>query len=367
MSRRKVIDYENLRELNRPFEKDLASAFQDFAESGWYVLGNRVTEFEEEFADYCGAKYCIGLASGLDALILSLKCFEFPKRSEVIVPSNTYIATILGILNAGLVPVLVEPRLETYNINPELIEKHITKRTKAIIPVHLYGKMCEMDEIVNISQRFNLKIIEDCAQAHGASKDQRKAGTFGHLGAFSFYPTKNLGAFGDAGAIVANNKKHADKIRALRNYGSQKKYYFKYQGFNSRLDEIQAAFLRKKLPKLDDINAHKIKLANIYLTNLDDKFVKPVTQAGYKDVFHIFNIRYPKRDKLKNYLLDNGVKTEIHYPIPPHQQQGFRNLFKREYPISEEIHKSTLSLPISYCHTPNEINRVVEALNNYDQ
>jgi dTDP-4-amino-4,6-dideoxygalactose transaminase len=299
-------------------------------------------------------------------LILALKAFGFPAQSEVIVPANTYIATILAVLHANLKPILVEPDLQTYNLNPDLMEEYITDKTVAILPVHLYGKVCEMDKILGIAQKYDLKVVEDAAQAHGATFKGQKAGSFGDFGCFSFYPTKNLGALGDAGAVNTHQQDLAEKIAELRNYGSKIKYQNDSIGFNSRLDEIQATFLSVKLKYLDKINAHKRELAEIYLNELKDDFIKPIVHPNYFDVYHIFNIRHPKRDALREYLLKNDIQTEIHYPIPPHQQKALQEIFRNQsFPISEEIHQTTLSLPISFCHTKEDIYKVVEVLNQF--
>lgn len=361
-----MIEYENLSRTNRSFLADYKKAFADVAKKGFYILGRTVEKFESEFADYCGVKNCIGVASGLDALIISLKIFRFKPGSEVLVPSNTYIASILSIIHCGLSPILVEPDIKNYNIDPEKIEDAITPKTAAIMPVHLYGKMCNMDAIMEIARRHRLKVVEDCAQAHGAMYKKKKAGTFGHCNAFSFYPTKNLGALGDAGAIVTDDPELAGQARTYRNYGSKIKYYNEVVGYNSRLDEMQAAFLSVKLKKLDEINNHKRKLAAIYLKKINQYFIKPIVQNDYQDIYHIFNVRHPQRDKLKKYLLDQGIKTEIHYPVPPHKQKALRYLLgKNSYPVSETIHASTLSLPISYGHTQKDIYEVIEKLNGF--
>ena len=361
-----MIEYENLRFVNQQFEQEFKSVFDSFLTSGQYILGEQVQNFETEFANYCGSKYCVGVANGLDALVLALKVLDLPPNSEVIVPSNTYIATILSIINAGLKPVLVEPKIDTYNIDYNKIEEKITTKTRVILVVHLYGKLCEMQQIQEIARNHDLKIIEDVAQAHGATYKNQKAGTFGDLAAFSFYPTKNLGALGDAGAIITNNTHYAERLKYLRNYGSEKKYHNRYLGINSRLDELQAAFLRIKLRKLDEINSHKQKLAKLYFDHLDHSFIKPVIQENFIDVFHIFNIRHQKRDALRAYLLENGVKTEIHYPIPPHKQEGYKYLFKNQYfSISQTIHDTTLSLPISSCHSEKDIEQVVGVMNKF--
>ncbi|HRP60790.1 MAG TPA: DegT/DnrJ/EryC1/StrS family aminotransferase, partial [Vicingus sp.] len=287
-------------------------------------------------------------------------------NSEVIVPSNTYIATILSVLQNNLKPVLVEPNISTYNIDPYKIEAAITPKTKAIVVVHLYGKSCDMDPILALCKKYNLKLIEDCAQSHGATYKSIKTGTFGEFGAFSFYPTKNLGALGDAGAILCNDNDLEKKIRRLRNYGSDVKYYNEVVGYNSRLDELQAAFLSIKLKKLDEINTHKRNLASIYLNELKSDFIKPVVHTDYVDVYHIFNIRHQKRDELKEYLLKNDIKTEVHYPVSPIKQKALQGLLDQyEFPISEEVHRTTLSLPISYFHTEENVNRVVEVMNKF--
>jgi len=362
-----MVEYENLQKLNRRFETQFKEAFTKFIDKGAYILGEEVGLFEQEFAEFNRSKYCVGVASGLDALYLSLIALDLPAKSEVLVPSNTYIATILSIVNAGLTPVLVEPGIDSYNINPSEIESHITSRTTAIIVVHLYGKSCEMDTISQITQKYQLTMIEDCAQAHGAEYKGKRVGTWGKLGAFSFYPTKNLGALGDAGAIVTDDHDMYKKIKALRNYGSHKKYYNQYFGLNSRLDELQAAFLRIKLKYLDDIIQHKAALAAIYQKHINNSHViLPLVRNKNEDVYHIYNVRCTRRDELREFLLTKGVKTEIHYPVPPHLQEAYKDIFKEKgYPISEEIHRTTLSLPISYSHTPDEIMYVANAINEF--
>lgn len=361
-----IIPYENLAKLNKEFEPAFEKSFKKFLSVGWYILGEEVKRFEDNFANYCGANYCVGVANGLDALELGISVFDFPKASEIIVPSNTYIATILAIINTGNIPVLVEPDIQTYNINADLIESKITNKTKAIMVVHLYGQAAQMDKIVAIANKYNLEIIEDCAQAHGATFNNKHVGTFGNIGAFSFYPTKNLGALADAGAIITSNEELYQKLKALRNYGSDKKYYNKYIGRNSRLDELQATFLNDKLPHLNKINIHKRKLADIYNHQLTDKVIKPIEHTCNYHVYHIYNIRTNERDALKNYLLNNNIHTEIHYPVPPNKQEGYLHFFTNSnYPISEEIHTTTLSLPISYANSESEIKRVVSVINQY--
>lgn len=359
-----MIEYENLQKVNEKLFSKYKDNFDDFIKSGWYILGTQVNKFEEEFAKFCNTNYCIGVASGLDALILAIDAFDFPKNSEIIVPSNTYIATIMAIVRNGFKPVLVEPDIRTYNIDSFKIEEKITNNTKAILVVHLYGKACEMDKINQIAIKYNLKIIEDCAQAHGAKFKNQIVGSFG-VGCFSFYPTKNLGALGDAGAITTDNEELSKKFKSLRNYGSSTKYYNDVLGYNSRLDEIQAGFLSIKLQILDEITNHKRELAKIYLENLNDIFIKPIVGKDYFDVYHIFNIRHHNRDELKDYLFKNNIKTEIHYPLAPHKQKAMNGILEGEYPISEEIHNTTLSLPISYFHTKEDVIRVCEVMNGW--
>jgi dTDP-4-amino-4,6-dideoxygalactose transaminase len=361
-----MIEYEDLRKLNQPFFEAYTQSFDETLRSGWYILGNGVKKFEADFAAYCGVPHCIGLASGLDALVLALKAFDFKPGSEVLVPSNTYIATVLAILQAGLRPVLVEPDIRTYNMDPARAEEAITPATVAIMVVHLYGKCCDMSRINATAGRHGLKVIEDCAQAHGARVNGQKAGSFGDFGAFSFYPTKNLGALGDAGAMTTREAGLAVTVQTLRNYGSKVKYYNELIGYNSRLDEVQAGFLSVKLQRLDEINAHKRELAALYLAHLKDDFVKPVVEEGFFDVYHIFNVRHPRRDRLKEYLLENGIKTEIHYPVPPARQQAMRGVIDHFHcPVADEIHRTTLSLPISFFHTADQVYRVIEVLNAF--
>jgi dTDP-4-amino-4,6-dideoxygalactose transaminase len=361
-----MIEYENLRDSNELFFDDYIHNFGNVLNSGWFVLSSFVKKFEEEYANFNGNSFCVGVASGLDALILSLRALNLSKDSEVIVPSNTYIATILSVIHCGFKPVLVEPDIKTYNIDPQKIEDRINSKTRAVIVVHLYGKACDMDPIVAICNKHNLKLIEDCAQSHGAKYKEKNTGTFGDLGAFSFYPTKNLGALGEAGGITTDNKDLADTILKLRNYGSVKKYHNELVGYNSKLDEVQASFLLIKLKKLKVITSHKRELARLYQENLKNDFIKPVVNPDYFDVYHIFNIRHPERDKLREYLLKNEIKTEIHYPVPPHKQKAMQGIIKEKYlPISEEIHETTLSLPCSFGHSKSQIEKVIEVLNNF--
>lgn len=363
-----MISYENLGKLNESFQKDFENSFSAVLKKGWFILGEEGSKFEAEFATYCGTNHCVGLANGLDALIIALKSLNLPQGSEVIVPSNTYIATILSIVQCGLLPVLVEPDICTYNIDPLRIEEKISNRTSCIMVVHLYGKMCAMNEITKLAEKHSLAIVEDCAQAHGASLNGIKAGCWGNINAFSFYPTKNLGALGDGGAITTNDNSLAAFTRTYRNYGSRVKYHNELPGVNSRLDEIQAAFLNIKLKRLEEINDHKKALAKMYFEGLSSKqdFVLPVLQEGYNDVYHIFNIRHPHRDQLREFLLKNGVNTEIHYPVSPVNQSALKELFAGvATPIADEIHATTLSLPISFCHSTDDVSRVIDVINEF--
>ena len=360
-----MIDYENLRKANEPFFDEYRTSFDELLQSGWFILGNSVKKFEEEFAAFNTNRHCVGVANGLDALILCLRALNLEKGSEVIVPSNTYIATILSILQCDLVPVLVEPDIRTYNIDPSRIAEAITSRTKAIMVVHLYGKPCEMDIITSTAEKYGLALIEDCAQSHGAKFKGKMTGTFGY-GAFSFYPTKNLGCLGDGGAVTTDDAAFAGTIRMLRNYGSEKKYYNEVVGYNSRLDEVQAGFLSVKLKRLDEITAHKRKLASLYQSGLKDDFIKPFVHDDHFDVFHIYNIRHTRRDALKEFMLANGIKTEVHYPVPPHRQKAMSGVLSKDrFPISEEIHATTLSLPISFFHTESDVLQVIDVMNRF--
>ncbi|WP_353905521.1 aminotransferase class I/II-fold pyridoxal phosphate-dependent enzyme [Pedobacter sp.] len=362
-----MIPYESLKILNQPFEEKLKVKFSEFLNKGWYILGEEVAAFEKEFALYHQEQYAVGVANGLDALILSLKCCGFKPGDEIIVPSNTYIASILAIIHCGLSPVLAEPDARTYNIDPVAVADAVTAKTKAIMVVHLYGQCCEMDPILEIAKQHKLKVIEDCAQAHGARYKGKLAGTFGDFAAFSFYPTKNLGALGDAGAVICQSEEDYNKLRQLRNYGSEKKYHNGVVGYNSRLDELQAAFLRIKLPHLDEINKHKRKLASIYFDLLNDSFTKPVLDDNYYNVYHIYNILHPERDRLKAYLAANDIATEIHYPVAPQDQAALKDyLHHFDYPVSADIHHRTLSLPCSFAHTEEQIRYVAGVLNRFE-
>lgn len=358
------IPYENLKKVNEPYFELFKNKSYDIIKSGWYILGNEVESFEKSFANYNNSEFCVGVASGLDALILGLSVFGFPPGSKVLVPSNTYIASILAIFKSNLVPVLVEPDPLSYNMSIEDLVKKYDSKCVAILPVHLYGRLCEMDKILEFAKLYNLKVIEDCAQSHFAEYNSIKSGNFGDIGAFSFYPTKNLGALGDAGAITCKDQDIYYKLKSLRNYGSNIKYHNDLIGVNSRLDEIQAAFLSVKINDFKSVINHKRAIKDKYLNELSKFDIQLPLDSNKSSVWHIFNILSPKRDKLKSELLRNGIGTEIHYPIAPHLQLGYRNLIKGDFPISEKIHLQTLSLPISTCHSLEEIDIVIERLIN---
>ena len=362
MSKRSVIEYESLARSNGAYMAELEAAATRVIRSGWYVLGQEVSAFEAEFAEYVGATHCIGVANGLDALILSIDALDLPKGSDILVASNTYIATILAIVRAGHRPVLVEPELETFNLDPSCLPQAMTANVRAICVTHLFGKACRMDAIGAFARAHGLRVVEDCAQSHGARLGAQMTGTFGDAGCFSFYPTKNLGAMGDAGAIVTNDDALAERLRHTRNYGSKQKYVNRYVGVNSRLDELQAALLRVKLRQLDAMTAHKRALAEIYFANLPDWVAKPVRRHDEYDVFHIFGVRHPQRDALRQHLLDHGVKTEIHYPIPPHRQQAMQGILVGSYPVADELHATELSLPVSAGHSIADMIRVVDII-----
>jgi len=361
-----MIEYEGLSHSNSSYMAELEDAATRVIRSGWYILGQEVSAFEAEFAKYLGVKHCIGVANGLDALILAIEALDLPKNSDVLVASNTYIATILAIVRAGHQPVLVEPELDTFNMAPSNLAGSITTNTRAICVTHLFGKSCRMDAICAFAQEHGLKIIEDCAQSHGAKLAGQMTGTFGDAGCFSFYPTKNLGAIGDAGAVVTNDDTLADRLRHTRNYGSKQKYVNDYVGINSRLDEMQAALLRVKLRYLDEMTQHKRALAEIYFESLPRWLKLPRRRDDEYDVFHIFGVRYHRRDELRARLLNQGIKTEVHYPIPPHRQRAMQGILSGKWPIAEELHNTELSLPISYAHSPSDLLRVCEILKKYD-
>ena len=365
MSEVQVIEYESLARSNAQFMDELEAAASRVIRSGWYVLGAEVSAFEAEFGQYVGAKHCIGVANGLDALILSIEALDLPTGSDILVASNTYIATVLAIVRAGHKPVLVEPELATFNMDPAKLVGSLTTNTRAICVTHLFGKSCRMDAICAFAQEHGLKIVEDCAQSHGAKLAGQMTGTFGDAGCFSFYPTKNLGAIGDAGAVITNDDSLAERLRHIRNYGSKQKYVNEYVGVNSRLDEIQAAILRVKLKYLHSMTEHKRALAEIYFAELPDWLLMPVRRADEFDVFHIYGVRHKRRDDLRQYLLEQGVKTEVHYPIPPHRQTALNAILAGNYPVADELHATELSLPISVGHSRSDIRQVCESISRF--
>lgn len=354
--------------MEHELDKDLRAAFERVYTRSWYIEGIEDESFEKDFAKYCKVNYCVGTGNGLDALILALKALGIHEGDEVIVPSNTYIATALAVTYVGAAPVFVEPDIRTFNIDPAKIETAITEKTKAIMPVHLYGQSCDMDPIMAVARKYGFYVVEDCAQAHGATYKGRMIGSFGDVAGFSFYPGKNLGALGDAGATVTNSKELADKIRALGNYGSDYKYHHIYKGNNSRLDELQAAFLSAKLPHLERMNAHRRRIAQMYLDGIHNpKIILPYVPEYAVSVWHIFGIRCKERDALAEYLKECGITTNKHYPIPMHLQEAYKDLSipKGALPIAEEISATELSLPMYYGMTEDEIGYVVEKINRF--
>lgn len=362
------VPFVSFRPMEKELENELRGAFDRVFRASWYIEGKEDEAFEKAFAEYCGTKHCIGVGNGLDALMLALKAMDIGEDDEVIVPSNTFIATALAVTYTGAKPVFAEPKIETFNIDPARIEAAVTERTKAIIPVHLYGQACDMDPILAVAKKYGLRVLEDCAQAHGATYKGRKIGTFGDAAGFSFYPGKNLGALGDAGAAVTNDDGIAEKIRALGNYGSDYKYHHIYKGNNSRLDELQAAFLSAKLPILEKMNEERRRTANRYLAEIrNEKVILPTVEKDMVPVWHIFGIRCKERDALETYLNEKGIGTNKHYPIPMHLQGCYRDLgFKEgDFPIAEEISRTELSLPMYYGMTDEEISYVADTINKF--
>ena len=365
-----MIPFLDLHKINKPYETLFQQKMKMFLDKGWYILGDQVQLFEKNFAAYCGVKHCIGVGNGLDALTLIFKAYiqlgKMQKGDEVIVPANTYIASILAILQADLIPVLIEPKLETYNINPDFIAEKITPKTKAILAVHLYGQLAEMNQINEIAKQNNLLVIEDAAQAHGANTGGCKSGNLSDAAGFSFYPGKNLGALGDAGAVTTNDEALAKMLFSLRNYGSETKYINDFIGVNSRLDELQAAFLNVKLPDLDESNKIRRTIAKKYLSEIkNEKLTLPNWDFSNNHVFHLFVIRTANRENFQKYLSENQIQTLIHYPIPPHKQKALSDWNDFSFPITEKIHLEILSIPISPVMTMDEVNFVVEILNKY--
>lgn len=363
-----MINYMNFSEMHNSLEEKFKAKFEEILNKNWFILGNEVERFEEEYADYCGAKYCIGVGNGLDALRLILMGYGIGSGDEVIIPSNTFIATALAVSYVGAKVVLVEPDESTYTIDPLKIEEKITQNTKAIIAVHLYGKVAEMDSILKLAKKYNLKVIEDAAQAHGAIYKNKKVGNLGDAAAFSFYPGKNLGALGDGGAIVTNDSVLAERVRALRNYGSTEKYNHAYKGINSRLDELQAGFLSVKLPYLDQWNKERIRIAKKYYTEIQNKKIHvPAINDDGCNVVHIFPVFCRGRDILKTYLESNGIGTLVHYPIPIHLQKAYQELneVERTYPIAEKLAKEEISLPLYPGLADEEINFIIQKINEF--
>ena len=366
-----MIKFLDLQQINAPYEAAFEAKLKLVSAKGWYILGDEVKAFEADFSNYCGTKHCIGVGNGLDALVLIFRAYielgQLNKGDEVIVPANTYIASILAILQADLVPVLVEPDVDTFNISPDLIIANLSPKTKAVLAVHLYGQLANMESINRIAKQHGLLIIEDAAQAHGAINTQGfKAGNLSDAAGFSFYPGKNLGALGDAGAVTTNNNDLAKMIFSLRNYGSEQKYYNDHIGYNSRLDELQAGFLNVKLPHLDTENEQRKVIANRYLSEISNpKIVLPQYNGGRHHVFHLFVIRTENREALQKHLLDFGIQTMIHYPIPPHKQKALLEWNNRSFPITEKIHREVLSLPISPVMTVDETSEIIKIINQY--
>ena len=365
-----MIKYCDLRKINRAYEPQLTQALTKTAQSGWYIRGNECARFEEAFAEYCECKHCVGTGNGLDALSIILDAYRelgiVQTGDEVIVPANTFIASILAIIQAGLKPILCEPFLTTCNINPEKIESLITEHTRAIMAVHLYGLTAEMDKINAIAKKHSLKLIEDAAQAHGALYNGKRAGSLGDAAAFSFYPGKNLGALGDGGAIITNDSQLAETARTIANYGSQQRYVNIYRGINSRLDELQAAALNNKLPHLDAENNKRRHIASRYISEITNPNIAlPPADKNGNHVYHIFAVMTPMREQLKEHLAKQGIETLIHYPIPPHKQQALSEYSKLQLPITEQIHREELSLPCNPALSEEEVNCIIDTVNNF--
>ena len=372
-----MIKFLDLQKINAQYAAELKQVASDVIDSGWFLMGEKLSNFEKELSQYVGAPHAIGVANGLDALRLILNAYielgVMSDGDEVIVPANTYIASLLAISDNNLTPILVEPNSKSFNLDLDLIEKHITPKTKAIMVVHLYGQVCWNEGLVALAKKHNLKIIEDNAQAIGASWNGIKAGNLGDAAGFSFYPGKNLGALGDAGAVTTNDAVLAEQVRALGNYGSKKKYVNEYQGLNSRLDEIQAAFLSVKLKYIDKENQYRRQLASLYLNGISNEQIQlPIpNNSNYKHeensehVWHLFVIRCEKREELQEYLTQNGVQTLIHYPIPPNKQLAYKEMNHLDFPITNSIHNEVLSLPISPITTVEDVQKIIEILNNF--
>lgn len=360
------VDFANFIKMHEEIKSELKNTIEEVVDSNYFILGKKVKEFEENFATYCGVNYCVGVGNGLDGLSLSLRAIGVNAGDEVIIPSHTFIATALAVSNLGAIPVFVEPNTIDYTIDVTKIEEKITKKTKAIIAVHLYGQCADMDEIMKIAEKYNIKVLEDAAQAHGATYKGRKAGSLGHIAEFSFYPGKNLGGFGDGGAVVTNDLELANRVRALANYGSKEKYVHELKGVNSRLDEMQAAILNVKLKYLDKWNEDRNRIANIYLSKINNELVTLPSVSSYNThIWHIFAVRVKNREKFREYLSNNGISTLIHYPTAIHKQEAYQEYSGLSLPLAEEYANEVVSLPMFYGLTDEEINHVVEAINNY--
>ncbi len=363
-----MIPFVSFKQIEKELNNELHAAFERVYETSWYISGEEGKRFEQAFAAFCGTRYCVGCGNGLDALTLSLRALGVGKGDEILVPSNTYIATALAVTYVGAKPVFVEPDIRTYNIDVNRIEEQITPRTKGIIPVHLYGQPAEMKRIMSIARKNGLMVIEDCAQAHGAAYHGQTVGSFGDVSGFSFYPGKNLGALGDGGAVVTNDEETAMKVRALGNYGSDYKYHHIYQGYNSRLDELQAAFLQVKLSHLERMNEERRRIAKRYMSEISNEhIVLPHVINDVKPVWHIFAIRCEQRDELANYLSSFGIVTNKHYPIPIHLQKAYADLkiSEGELPVAEEISRTELSLPMYYGLSDDDVSFIVEKINSF--
>ena len=361
-----MIKFLDLKKINNRYREEIDSRIKNILDKGWYLQGEENENFTKNFANFCGTKFALGVANGLDALNLIIKAYGFGNGDEIIVPANTYIATILAISENGCIPILVEPDIKTYNINPDSIEEKITTKTKAIMVVHLYGQAVQMEKIWKIAKKYNLKIIEDSAQAHGAIYQEKHTGNLGDASGFSFYPGKNLGCIGDGGAVTTNDEELFNKIKAIANYGSDRKYHHIYKGVNSRLDEIQAAVLDIKLKHLDSDNNKRREISKYYRENIkNSKIILPETYDEKSHVWHIFAVRTKNRDEFQKYLTEKGIQTIIHYPTPPHKQGAYKEWNNLSFPITEEIHNTILSLPISPVMTDSEIEKVVEVVNEF--
>lgn len=365
-----MISFLDLKSINSQYQQELKDACARVIDSGWYILGNELSQFEAEFSNYCGTKHAVGVANGLDALILTIRAWKelgkLKTGDEVIIQANTYIASVLAITENDLIPVLVEPDPSTYNLDPKIVRNAINSKTKLILPVHLYGQISPMPEIMEIAAEFDLLVLEDCAQAHGAEINGKRAGDWGDAASFSFYPGKNLGSLGDAGAITTNDDELEQALRALRNYGSHKKYENLYQGLNSRLDEIQAAMLRVKLQHIESETERRREIASRYCKEIKNKeIVLPEWNDINNHVFHLFVVRTKDRNRLAEYLEDNGIQTAIHYPTPPHKQKAYSEIYDFSLPLTEEIHNEVLSIPIYSTLTDDDVSYIIDLINGY--